>query len=340
MKKKTVLNIKIDGSSSTPKYEQLVNEIIRNIRIGKLQIDDQLPSINDICNYYDISRDTVITAYNELKSRGIIAPRQGKGFYVSTTSIRNKLKIFLLFDVMNGYKEVLYRSFLKSLGSDYQVDIFFHYYNISVFEKLIKDNAGKYGFYVIMPHFNEDVSGYIKKIPPGKILIIDKDIPDKEGIYSGVFQEFYKDIRAALKKALPYLNKYSSIKFISNNNFQFIPEGMEKGFISFCRENKIKYSVHHSIKLAKPKQSEAFLVVSDQDLIDLLKICLARNLKPGKDIGIISYDDTPLKEILSGGISVISTDFAAMGRKAAEMIINKTAGKFGNTCNFILRRSL
>jgi DNA-binding transcriptional regulator YhcF (GntR family) len=334
------LNIRINNKSSIPKYEQLVNEIIRNIRTGKLQIDDQLPSINYLSSNIDISRDTVINAYNELKSRGLVAPRQGKGFYVSSTSIKNKLKIFLLFDVMNSYKEVLYRSFTRRLGADYQVDIFFHYYNQAVFEKLIKDNAGKYGFYVIMPHFNEDVSKYLKKIPADKILIIDKDIVDPGNIYPGIFQEFYKDIRKALNEAMPHLRKYSNIKFISNHHFQFIPDGMEKGFVSFCRERKLKFSVHQSIKSSKPKISEVFLVVSDQDLIDLLKICLAKNWKPGKDIGIISYDDTPLKEILSGGISVISTDFAAMGKKAASMIINGTRGKVENTCSFIHRKSL
>jgi len=134
------LKIKIDSESSIPKYEQLVNEIIRHIRAKRLLLDDKLPSINDICDNFDVSRDTVVIAYNELKSRGLISPRHGKGFYVSSTSIRSKLKIFLLFDVMNSYKEELYRSFVNSLGPNYQVDIFFHYYNLKVFEQLINNH--------------------------------------------------------------------------------------------------------------------------------------------------------------------------------------------------------
>ena len=125
------IKIKISDQTSIPKYEQLANEIIRHIRAGRLALGDKLPSIHEVTYNYDISRDTVVMAYKVLKERGIISAKHGKGFYVSSTTFSSKLKIFLLFDVMNGYKEVLYRSLVDSLGPDYQVDIYFHYYNIA-----------------------------------------------------------------------------------------------------------------------------------------------------------------------------------------------------------------
>jgi len=68
------LEINISDKSSTPKYEQLVNEIVRHIGTKKLKLGDKLPSIHEVIKNYDISRDTVVVAYNELKSRGIIKP--------------------------------------------------------------------------------------------------------------------------------------------------------------------------------------------------------------------------------------------------------------------------
>jgi DNA-binding transcriptional regulator YhcF (GntR family) len=336
------VNIYIDISSKfgTPKYEQLVDEIIRNVHAGHLKLGDKLPSIHEVCNNYDISRDTVIVAYNLLKSRGIISPKQGKGFYLSSTSLNIKLKIFLLFDVMNGYKEVLYRSFVNSLGPSYQVDIFFHYYNLNVFHKLIANNIDKYGFFVIMPHFNEDVSGFIKPIPRERLLIIDKDIKALGKDYATVFQDFERDIYEALKEVLPLLRKYSNIKFISNTNFQFIPEGMERGFYKFCRRYKIDHKVYKTIKSSIPAKGDAFLVVSDHDLIELLKIGRDSKWELGKDIGIISYDEAPLKEILAEGISVISTDFRKMGETAADMIKNRIFIKTRNPYLSLVRKSL
>ena len=60
------IRIKITDKSSTPKYEQLVNEIIRNIKTGQLHLGDKLPSIHEVTHNYDISRDTVVIAYNIL----------------------------------------------------------------------------------------------------------------------------------------------------------------------------------------------------------------------------------------------------------------------------------
>jgi DNA-binding transcriptional regulator YhcF (GntR family) len=334
------IKININGKSGTPKYEQLVNEIIRHVRAKRLCLGDKLPSIHEICSNCDISRDTVVIAYNELKNRGIVSPKHGKGFYISSTTFKSKLKIFLLFDVMNGYKEVLYRSFVNKLGVDYQVDIFFHYYNLKVFKQLIEDNLNKYGYYVIMPHFNEDVSGIVKVVPPDRLLIIDKDIELLQEGYSGVFQNFENDVFEALKKARTLLEKYTCIKFISNHNFQFIPAGMESGFSKFCRENKISHKFYENINTSMPAKGDAYLVVSDHDLVEILKTSKNKKWQLGKDIGVISYDETPLKEILAGGISVISTDFKRMGETAADMIKKRSHKKIANPCLFISRNSL
>ncbi len=58
----------------------------------------------------------------------------------------------------------------------------------------------------------------------------------------------------------------------------------------------------------------------------------------GKDIGVLSYNDTPLKDLL--GISVISTDFKAMGETTAQMILSNEKGVVKNPFNFIDRESM
>ena len=75
-------------------------------------------------------------------------------------------------------------------------------------------------------------------------------------------------------------------------------------------------------------------------MVNLIKNCQAADLKLGKDVGIVSYNDTPLKEILSDGISVISTDHAKMGETAARMILENRQEKIKNPFHLILRNSL
>ena len=55
-------------------------------------------------------------------------------------------------------------------------------------------------------------------------------------------------------------------------------------------------------------------------LAQFLEQCRTENLEPGVDVGFLSYNETPTKKFIYKGISVISTDFEALGTKAAEFI--------------------
>lgn len=58
----------------------------------------------------------------------------------------------------------------------------------------------------------------------------------------------------------------------------------------------------------------------------------------GKEIGIISFNETELKELLD--ITVISTDFEKMGSTAASLILKKQIRQIRNPFKIIKRNSL
>ncbi|WP_242157582.1 hypothetical protein [Aestuariivivens sediminis] len=78
----------------------------------------------------------------------------------------------------------------------------------------------------------------------------------------------------------------------------------------------------------------------DRDLVEIIKLTRANNWKLGNQIGLISYNDTPTKEILDGGITIISTDFKEMGAEAANMILSGDFVKKPNRTKMVLRNSL
>lgn len=57
-------------------------------------------------------------------------------------------------------------------------------------------------------------------------------------------------------------------------------------------------------------------------------------------VGIIAYNDSPFKEILAGGIAILSTDFERMGAEIADMIQNRNQRKVKNPFSLILRSSV
>ena len=205
------------------------------------------------------------------------------------------------------------------------------------FNVLISENLGKFNYYVIMPHFNTDVSEVLYKIPENKLLIIDKEVPKLKGKYAAVCQNFKEDIYLSLKNNLNQFRNYRKINFIrSTSKFQFIPEGLIRGFLKFIHESDSKARSFPILNPIQLQPGEVFIVFPDSELIYLIRKAKANNWKMGKDIGIIAYDDSPMKEILEGGITVLSTDFEAMGKTAAEMILSgkkeKLYNPFALTC--------
>ena len=63
-----------------------------------------------------------------------------------------------------------------------------------------------------------------------------------------------------------------------------------------------------------------YFLVSDRTLAEFLDQCEKKGFEPGREAGVISYNETPMKKYVKNGISVISTDFELMGRKAAEFV--------------------
>ena len=72
------------------------------------------------------------------------------------------------------------------------------------------------------------------------------------------------------------------------------------------------------------------MVVDDRDLEFLVRYSIDKQMILGVEMGIVSYNEAPLKGIVASGITTISTDFAQMGKSIAEMILNNQRMKIDN----------
>ncbi|WP_342448676.1 GntR family transcriptional regulator [Tamlana crocina] len=329
--------IEIKNKAGKPKYKQIVNSIENAIVSGKLKKGEQLPSLNSISEAQNVSRDTVLMAFNELKTRGIIESVVGKGYFLVNDNIEIAQKVFLLFDELNSFKEDLYSSLINNLEEDIRVDTFFHHFNKDMFRKLIDENNGLYNYYVIMPANLEQTNLVLEKLPKDNVYILDQTHPELSEYY-GIYQNFEKDIFNNLEKALNLISKYKKLILIFNEDKQ--PLGMLKGFINFCKKYSVKNEIISSFKNRNLSHGEIYIIPDDKDLLRIIKKIKTDSLKLAEDVGIISYNDNLLKEIVEGGITTISTDFHHMGEQLANMIINKQQLQIENKNELILRNSL
>ena len=336
--------IDIKEESKVPKYKQIVYSILRASENNKLNMNDRLPSVNELLIEFDISRDTVVRAYDHLKKSKIIESVPGKGFYVKNDQLSLKAKVFLLFNKLSPHKKIIYDAFAKTLGDNATIDFFIYENNYRYFKRLILEGKKReYTHFVVICHFEEggdDILNFLKdEIPVEKLIILDKKVVGLSNKVPCIYQDFEKNIHTALVELNPSLKKYNKIKLLLRKK-TYHPIEIKKGFIKFCGEYAYEFEVVEDLDSMLVEKNTAYINLIENDLVILLKKLAKTDFKLGKEVGIISYNDTPIKEILRDGITVISTDFENLGKQAAKIILEREAVQAENPFYVIKRKSL
>jgi DNA-binding transcriptional regulator YhcF (GntR family) len=334
--------IKVDEYSITSKYLQIANCVIREIENGNIHAGDNMPSINELSHELDVAKDTVERGYRHLKKIGVIDSVPRRGYYIADTEFRRPLKIFLLFNKLSEHKKTIYDSFFATLGEYAVIDFYIYNNDFLLFKRLLSNRRDDYSHYVIIPHFIEgDEKAYeiINTIPKDKLVLLDKLLPKVSGEYAAAFENFENDIYTALSCAIEQLSKYHTIKIIFPAQSYYPPEIL-KGFKNFCQDFAFAYKVISDIADEEIKEGEVYINVMEADLIALIERIFLTNLKIGEQVGIISYNEIPIKKIILNGITTISTDFHQMGKIAADLILSNSKEKVEVPFHLTQRASL
>ncbi|GAB3955262.1 GntR family transcriptional regulator [Spirosoma harenae] len=333
--------LQFNPKDKTPKYKQIVQSVITDIERGVLKNNEQLPSISELSVEYYLARDTVEKAYRELREHGYIISVQGKGYYVQTNTTP-KLKILLIFNKLSSYKKIIYYAFLKALGDKATVDLQIHHYSAFHFREIIEKNLGKYNYYVVMPHFTQDLDKadymrVLETIPTNELVLLDRDVLELANAPLTVYQNFDKDICESLENAQDLLAKYQRMVLIMPGDGNH-PIEIAHGFRSFCVNYNKEFSIKESACHERLQSGTAYVVIEETDLSEVVKKARQSKYELGNEIGIISFNETTLKELLN--ITVVTTDFEAMGYTAASLLLDNKRIKVKNPFYMIRRGSL
>jgi GntR family transcriptional regulator len=77
-----VIEFRLNGNSGVSPYQQIVQQVKNALRLGRLRIGDQLPTVKEVVGKIAINPNTVLKAYRELEHEGLIAARPGIGTFV------------------------------------------------------------------------------------------------------------------------------------------------------------------------------------------------------------------------------------------------------------------
>lgn len=74
------------GSEALYKYEEIAQDLERAITDGEFKAYEQLPTVVELCDKYDVSKSTITQVIDELSNRGLITRRRGSGMFVKSFS--------------------------------------------------------------------------------------------------------------------------------------------------------------------------------------------------------------------------------------------------------------
>ncbi len=325
----------IPKKAGQTKIQQLVFAISGAITNGQLKEGDMLPSVNQLSRSLNFSRDTIFKAYKILKKRNLIESAPARGYYVTGGSFR----ILMLLDDFSAFKEQLYQSFRNNLPESYSVDLLFHHYNHDVFTQLVQKSLGRYSFYIIMNMDYKGMDPVLKNVDPEKLLILDMGMPSSDAI-SYIIQDFNNAVEKCLDEGLELLKKYSELVLVYDEKETPHPFETSLAVQRFCARNFIEFRLVKNAADEKVKRGQCWFTIRDSDLVEIIKNCREKGFENGKDVGILSYNDTPMKQIVGGGISVITINFEEMGLLAADFVKSRQKISKVLSTSLIIRESI
>jgi len=317
------------------KTQSLLDSLTTAIENGRYQAGDLLPSVNELSRLSGFSKDTVVKAYRLLKERSLAESVPAKGFFVAG----NTGKIFMLLDDFSAFKEQLYRSFRENIPRSWTVDLLFHHYNPDIFEQLVLNAAGRYSMYVIMNISNKSLHPVLSRIDPKKLLVLDMGSAGNEAI-SFLLQNFGDAVMQCFEKSLPVMKKYHEIIMIYSHQKTPHPPETVDSVRKFCHTYGFGFSLQSGFSEENLRSGQLYFVIKEDDLVDVVRSCRQKNLLLGREVGVLAYNDTPMKEIAGNGISSVSVNFGEMGKKAAGFITNRRKIQEILPTSLILRSSL
>jgi DNA-binding transcriptional regulator YhcF (GntR family) len=328
--------IKVDRQAKTPVYRQIVDQVLAAVREGHLRQGDALPSLNRLAEECGIARDTAVKAYALLRRRGVLHARHGKEFYVLNTTPPPARRCLLIMDEASMYKRRLaegLRAGLEAGGGT--LDVFLHNGSVAALEALLDFTAGSYDAVAVVPALDRAATaGVLAKHPAARFIVIDQDLGDAR--IPAVHQDFAGGTEAALRSGRRRLARYSALVFGAERDGHVAAE-IAAGAARFAKAVGMSFRRRGE---ARPERGEALLVLSDEGLVAAVQAAARKRLVPGRDFGLISYNETPFKEIVAGGIATISVDFHEMGMMAAQLLRDGGQDRLVAPTRLILRPSL
>ena len=333
--------VRVSDNNRFSKVQQIVGAFAKDIEKGVLKTGERLPTINEFSEFNGVARDTIEKAYGRLKASGYIASYPGRGYFVMDRK-KNKARVLMVFNRLNFFNKSIYDLWAEGLGKRAKIDLCIHHGNPKALGDILETNIGRYDYYALQMQFRrpaklEECRQALDMIPQHELILLGKhqEIWTEES--NLVYQDFRYDIYHALRTCRALLKKYLCISLICSGSENY-PIELIEGIKDYCAEEGMGFKVTGDMNNDPLSEGTIYVVEEEGGLARLIKNLRKSKLVIGKDIGIISLQESAFTELLD--ITVFTSDFTAMRNAIAAIILGKKKCKFRNPFYIVQRGSL
>ncbi|HID39531.1 MAG TPA: GntR family transcriptional regulator [Calditrichaeota bacterium] len=338
----------IDQLNPTPLYKQIVDDISQKILDGILKPGDNVGSHQELANKYNVSLITIKRALTELKSRGLLYSRVGKGTYVSAQRSdvnfsQNKIIGLVLKNLNNPFFSKILESIDKK-ASESNINLLLSSTadNIAQEDKMIEHflDLGVSGIIVASTSHLYHPSAAIKRMHTNNFpYVVISYLQDKE--YNHIGSDHEKGgylatehlVKLGYKKIAYLCSELGNI--LGNLRLKGYQRALEDYGIGFD-ENLIYrlsrqgewsyldygYELGQSM-VASSNLPEAVFAYNDLIAIGFEKAVMKAGLQVPDDIAIVGFDNIKRGTVAAVPITTISQPTDEIGKRAVEFIIAK-----------------
>ncbi|MFX0556191.1 FadR/GntR family transcriptional regulator [Maribacter sp. CXY002] len=90
--------------------QQVEFELTQAIRTGKYLPGNKIPTENELCQIFNVSRTSVREAVKKMSAKGIVDVKRGSGVYVQEISIKNASEVLNMFFELSSNKNVIFQT--------------------------------------------------------------------------------------------------------------------------------------------------------------------------------------------------------------------------------------
>jgi len=344
------MGITMDITNGKSKYYNLMEDLKEEIRSGRIQPGEKLPSENQLTVTYQVSRHTVRKALAILTKEGFIEAIHGKGTFCADS--------------------------VKTRGNTKMIAVVMTYVSNYIFPKLIQgmdDVLTKQGYSIVLKNTKNSRGIEIESLEDVLNMNVDGIIiePSKSQVYSRHL-EIYKRFESCgiptvfIHSTYPQFKDKPSVEIDDEKGMYLLTnylielghknivgifktddtQGFRRhiGFVKALNDHYMMYDpekviwFHTEDKLLKPKAEILEMVVrgkefdgvvcyNDQIAFSVMEVLRGHGKKIPEDVSVTGFDNTMVTDEFGIGITTIDHPKEKLGEMAAELMLKLLSGK-------------